>query len=207
MKFNKTTLLNIAALTVAPLTIAAAFAADDSGATTVAKVPSGHCGGGQCGGGFKSKLNLSDDQLERLNSLKMASREASAPKVMELKSLHSQLKDKLTKGDVNKSELLSLQSKINSLKGELANSRISFLADASAVLTADQRQQLRHGFLMRSLGGGRHHGKGFHGGRGFHGKGFQGKSFHGKSSITMGESAAPEAKASEPAQTPSDLQG
>ncbi len=139
MKIKKFSLLTLAALIVAPLGFASAFAADDSGATTIAKVPSGQCAGGKCGGGFKSKLNLTDDQLERLNSLKMASREASGPKVVELKSLHSQLKDKLTKGDVSKSELLSLQSKINSLKADLANNRVSFLADASSVLTAEQK--------------------------------------------------------------------
>ncbi|MEZ4537996.1 MAG: hypothetical protein R3D26_23810 [Cyanobacteriota/Melainabacteria group bacterium] len=48
--------------------------------------------------------------------MKNKMREASGPKYLELKKLKTDLRDKLTKSEVDKSELLSIQAKINDLQ-------------------------------------------------------------------------------------------
>lgn len=161
------------------------------------------CAGGECHKGFKrgghrgfmGGLNLTDDQLEKLHSLKTASFEASGPKRLELRSLHLQLKDSLTKPGINKSELLSLQSKINSLNAELSNARVSFMADASSVLTEEQRQKMRRKMLMGGFGG--HHK--------FHGRGHHGGPRHfGGMKGEAGPQGAPETSSHEPVAPPAE---
>lgn len=172
---NKSKLALVVALGMSFSAMAVAPAmSEDASSTPGAKVEAKgkSCAGGECHkggrrghGGFMGGLDLTDEQLEKLHSLKTASFEASGPKRLELRSLHRQMKDSLTKPGINKSELLALQSKINSLNAELSNSRVSFMADASSILTEDQRQKVRRSMLMGGFGG--HHKK-FHG-RGHHG--------------------------------------
>lgn len=164
----------IAGLAAATLGVSPAFA-DDSSPSVVAKLPGSTMAGATCGA--RAKFNLTTEQLEKLNTLKTALKEETGPKKLELSSLRRDLMDKLTKGDADKSELLAIQGKINALKADLANSKISFMADASDIFTAEQKEQMRRRYLMRSMHGGkRHHGGGkFHHKRGF--KGMQGKRF------------------------------
>lgn len=132
----------------------------------------------------KKKFELSTEQLEKLHALKNQYSTANSAKKAELKTLKGQLRDVLTAVSVDKSQALSLQGKINAIKADLANSRVSFMADASTVFTTEQRQQMHRRALMRGMGGHRHHGGGggcgggFRGGKGHHGGGHGG--FHGK---------------------------
>lgn len=159
--------------------------AADSNPETIAKLPPGACAPGKsCSGG--KKFELTDDQLEKLSGLKNKMREASGPKYLELKKLKTDLRDKLTKSEVDKGELLAIQAKINDLKASLANDRIAFMADASTVFTAEQKEKMRRRMLMKNVMGMHHGGKRFHG-KGTHGKGFHGKGFkHMKGDVGPG---------------------
>lgn len=124
----------------------------------------------------KKKFELSTEQLEKLHALKNQYSAANSAKKAELKALKEQLRDVLTAVAVDKSQALSLQGKINAIKADLANSRVSFMADASTIFTTEQREQMHRRALMRGMGGHRHHGgggcggdrRGFHGGKGRH---------------------------------------
>lgn len=114
----------------------------------------------------RSFVKLSDDQLEKLNSLKMKFKQDSSAKRAELALLRGQLRDSLSKANVDKSEVLSMQSKINGLQADLDNARLSMMIDARSVFTPEQRQEFRRKHLERGMLGGSH--------RGAHGKHFRG---------------------------------
>jgi len=134
--------------------VGAAFAANglEGQATTVVATEKGECcpGGGQGHGGF----GLTDDQLEKLNSLKERYQASTAAKKAELKVDHTQLRDIMTRPDVDKSAALALQSKVNALRDDLSNQRLGFMLDASQIFTPEQRAKMRHRFLARSTFGG-----------------------------------------------------
>lgn len=203
---NKSKLALVVALGMSFSAMAIAPAiAEDAPAAPGAKVETKEkgCAGGECKGGFRRGpggfmrgLNLTDDQLEKLHSLRTEAFEASGPKRFELRSLQRQMKDSLTKPGINKSELLSLQSKINSLNAELANSRVSFMADASSVLTEDQRQTMRRSMLMGGFGGhNKFHGRGHHGDGPRHFGGMRGEAdLQGAPEMSSHEPVAPPAE-------------
>lgn len=207
---NKSKLALVVALGMSFSAMAIAPAmSEDASSTPGAKVEAKgkSCSGGECRkggrrghGGFMSGLGLSNDQLEKLHTLKTSSFEANGPKRLELRSLHRQMKDSLTKPGINKSELLALQSKINSLNAELSNSRVSFMADASSILTEEQRQKVRRAMLMGSVGG--HHKK-------FHGKGHHGgqRHFGGMRSEADSQGAPQMSSSHEPAASPAEELG
>lgn len=155
-------------------TSAAGLAADGPPGGTVAIGPAGAGpkGGPDCGprGGFAQKLNLSDDQLEKMHAIKTKFQTDTATKQAELKVLHIQLREILSAESINKQAALSLQSKINNLKGELATARLNSMIERAEVLTSEQRKEIHHRMLQRegSFKKG-HHGRGGH--RGF-GRGF-----------------------------------
>lgn len=140
---------------------------------TIAKVPGGACPvTGKCSKGPKFFKSMTDEQLEKLSSLKNEMRESMGPKILELKKLKSQMKDKLTKEDVNKDEILAIQAKINTVKSDISNVKVAFMVDASSVLTAEQKKEMRRKMLMKNIMGKRHGKKRFHGKK-FHGKRFK----------------------------------
>ena len=143
---------------------------------TIAKVPGGACPvGGKCSGGSNFFKSMTNEQLEKLNTLKTQMKESVGPKYLELKKLKTDMKDKITQENVNKEELLAIQDKINAIRADISSSRVSFIADASSIFTAEQKQEMRRKMLMRNVMGAKHHGK-----RSWHGKRFHGKKFHGK---------------------------
>jgi len=154
------------AIFAAANTVLPSFAADSASTVRLAsQTPPAACSKMQCGG---EKFKLSDDQLEKLHALKAQFLASNAEKGAEVKVLKSQLFDELSKPTVDKSAVLSIQSKINNLKDELSTSRVSMMADASTIFTPEQRLAMRHRYLARSMRGG--HGRAFGGGKGFHGK-------------------------------------
>ncbi|MGD9685070.1 MAG: Spy/CpxP family protein refolding chaperone [Candidatus Obscuribacterales bacterium] len=187
MKFSKVSILAAMSFAISGLALLPASADPvtvvDSGPTLAARAPGGGC---RAGGMMKS---LSDEQLEKMNTLKLSFKSDIAPKFAELKTLKDQFRDAVTKPDTSKSDLLALQTKINGVKDEISTARAGFIADRMAVLTDEQKSELRKKFLSRGLMGGRHYG------RSFHGKGFHGKSFHGKRGFhrMKGDAGAPDA--------------
>ena len=110
--------------------------------------------------------SLSDEQLEKINTLKEAARQSTAAQKTELHALSSRMHDLMTKPDVDRAEVMALQAKVNSLRSDLSNRWLNFRLDSMAVLTPEQKQQVRHRFLMHQMFGGfRHHGHCGGGGR------------------------------------------
>jgi Spy/CpxP family protein refolding chaperone len=103
-------------------------------------------------------LSLTDDQLEKIAKLKSDFKDGAGPKVVQIRSLQRQMKDMLTQTNVDKSKVLDVQSKINSLKADLSNARLNMRMDTLAILTPDQKQKLRHNSLKRQAFGGHGHG-------------------------------------------------
>ncbi len=175
MNKNKIALLTAVAMSAAGFGFASANAADS--ATTVDTGKSkADCASGKCGsrrGGFMKELGFTTDQLEKMNSLKLSFESSTAPKKAELMTLHKELRNNITKPGVSKSELLSLQSKINSVRDDLSTSKISYMADKIAILTPDQQAKIREFSLKHSFAPERGH----HGKSGRHGWGS--KKFHG----------------------------
>lgn len=174
MNKNKLSLIAAVALSAAGLAFSTANAADT--ATTVDAGKGAQCASGKCDGpgrggkgGFLKELGITTDQLEKMNTLKLGFESSVAPKKAELMTLSRELRDDITKPGVSKSQLLSLQSKINGIRDDLSTSRISYMADKIAILTPDQQAKIREFSLKHNMGGGRHHGHGF--GKRFHGKG------------------------------------
>ena len=129
-------------------------------------------GGGACArAGFEGrehfgkKMGLTDNQLEKIASLKDKSRTNTAEEKAQLKTLNDQLKVAITKPEVSAQEDLAVQNKINGLRSQLANQKLQEKLDFMAILTPEQRETLRHKILISEAFGG-HGGPGGPGGRG-----------------------------------------
>lgn len=199
MKNIKSAMFAAVTLVALSFSLAPAFAADSSTTVDAGKPEMGRsfkrghggpgCGGGRSHkGGFVKALGITTDQLEKFNTLKQGFIASTASKKAELKVLSSELRDDMTKPGVSKNQMLELQGKINEIKAQLSNSRISFMADRMAILTDDQKAKIREFSLKRSMGpGGKHHRGGFK--RGFH---HGGKRFGGpRTSMNEGAPVAP----------------
>ncbi|MBX9725306.1 MAG: hypothetical protein K2X81_28135, partial [Candidatus Obscuribacterales bacterium] len=129
--------------------------------------------GGHCGGG--PRMNLTDAQLEKMSSLKNKFEDSTSAEKVQLGSLFRQMKDVFSKPEVDRQQAIALQTKINTVKNDLSTARLNLHLDEIAVLTPDQREQIRHRMLEREAfggAGGHHHGhwgRGGHGGHGEHG--------------------------------------
>lgn len=162
------------------LTSAPAFAADEAVAgdeapslesTIVAQVPATAAA---VETGERAKFNLTDSQIEQLRALKDKYFADNTMKKAQLSILKHQLRAELTKENVDRTAVLSIQSKINAAQADLNNARIAQVLDAQSVFTPEQRKMM-HSRMLR--GGFRHHG-GRHGGCGKHG-GFGKHGFRG----------------------------
>ena len=112
-------------------------------------------------------MKLSDEQLEKIHSIKNAFKDGAAKKAADLQSLQRQLRDAIMQPKVDRSKVTDLQNQINALKGDLSTARLTMKLDSLDVLSVDQKAQLRHKALERDAFGG---GRGGHGGRGCGGK-------------------------------------
>lgn len=98
-------------------------------------------------------LNFTDDQLEKIAKLKDDFRDSAGAKMVELHSLARKQKELLTQEKVDKSQVLDLQNKINSLKTDLANAHLNMKLDTLALLTSEQKAKLHHRSLERQVFG------------------------------------------------------
>ena len=126
--------------------------------------PGRHHGGG-FGGALHGPLALSDDQFERLYSIKNATTDQAGPKKLELHTSFRNLMDALAAPNQDTGRIKSLQDRIASLKSDLSTLETGKLVQMSQVLTADQRSAIHIAMIRRSLGG-HHHGGHGHGGPG-----------------------------------------
>ncbi len=106
---------------------------------------------------FARKMGLSDEQLEKIAALKDQQRVATASQKAQLKALSDQLKDVMTKPELDKQAALGLQGKINDLRAQLSNEKLEERINFMAVLTPEQKEILRHRILASEAFGGSFH--------------------------------------------------
>ncbi len=123
------------------------------------------------------RLSLSDEQRQKIKSLKDQYTLDTAMKKAQLKVQRGQLFDLLRKSKVDKQEVLSLHAKVTALRSELSDARMNFMLAANDVFTPEQKEQMGRRFMTGgSIRGGGHGKRGPCGGgfRGKHGGGFGG---------------------------------
>jgi len=86
-----------------------------------------------------AKFSLTTDQKEKLSALRDQFKLSTAQKKAELEVAVHQQRELMSKAVIDKSAVLSLQSKINALRDELANARIEMALNSSSVFTPEQR--------------------------------------------------------------------
>lgn len=163
-----------------------AFAANNndatiSGATRTDVVAEGRGGGGEEGREGRpdwKKPRFTDDQLIQMAALKDRFATTTASQKAQIMSLHRQLRGAMAKADINRSEVLSLQSQINTIHDDLATKKMNEKLDFIALLTPEQKEHFRHHMLVANAFGG-HQGGWGHGGGGCGAGGHGGGEHHG----------------------------
>jgi Spy/CpxP family protein refolding chaperone len=112
-------------------------------------------------------LALTNDQFERLYSIKESTMDSLGPKKLELHTAFRNLMDSIGAGSQDTGKIKGLQDRIASLKSDISTIETGKLVSMSQVLTADQRTAIHLAMIKGSLGGWHHHGH--HGGPGMHG--------------------------------------
>lgn len=103
---------------------------------------------------------LTDDQYEKMYTIRNETMDAVAPKQLALRQAMRNLFDALAKADQDTARIKSLQSQIASLKADISSAELSKLVQMSQVLTADQRKAIHNGMIRRCVGSsmmGHHH--------------------------------------------------
>lgn len=113
---------------------------------------------------------LTDEQFEKMHSLKNAMLDKVGPKMAELSSLERQLKDVLTGASIDSKKAAELKNKITQAKSDQASIKVEHQIAMAEVLTAEQRKIMRQALVkgpMGKMGGrgkmmmrSRHHGMG-----------------------------------------------
>ncbi len=102
-------------------------------------------------GSWPEKLGLTDDQMSQLVSLKSDHEINTAKQKAELKANMEKLVLLMTAPKLDKQAILSLNEKIDSLKATLADARVDEMLSVMNIMTPQQREQMRHDMLVRSL--------------------------------------------------------
>ncbi len=92
--------------------------------------------------------HLSEAELLKLAEMKSKFADSLAPKMMELHSLQRQMKLAMAKPSVDRARLMQLQSRINSINSDIANSSLSFQLDLSDTMPADAKERMRKHLLF-----------------------------------------------------------
>ncbi|MBX9938087.1 MAG: hypothetical protein K2Y32_02480 [Candidatus Obscuribacterales bacterium] len=100
---------------------------------------------------FSGEHALTDDQYEKLYSLKNSMLDKVGPKMVELHSLERQLKDAITRAEIDSKKAGELKGKITSLKSDLASIKIDNQIAFMEILTADQRKDMRQAMVKGPL--------------------------------------------------------
>jgi Spy/CpxP family protein refolding chaperone len=140
-------------------------------ATVAAGMPAGHHEGG--GEHWKhhhgplsaltGNLALTDDQYEKLYSLKNQFADQVASKGVELGSLHRKMRDAMTAPNFDAKAVADIGARINAIKSDIAAAKLSRMIASAQVLTADQRKAIHDQMVHHSVesigevGHGMHH--------------------------------------------------
>lgn len=116
--------------------------------------------------GTFSPIKFTDAQLESIHAIKAKYLDADESNISQLHNLHRKSFDLMSGLNVNKEELMSVQSKINAIEAELSNQRLRMALELRDVLTAEQKAAIHKNMLEREAGP-----RGFGGPGGFDGFG------------------------------------
>lgn len=114
----------------------------------IARCPMGPGGFRGHGGGGCDKfgrLDLTDEQNEKLYQLKQKFADQIGLTKVEMKKEHRKMRDLLTQPTIDRKAVEAAHAKMNTLKTTLSNAKLAFKLDASEILTPEQRKQLRYG--------------------------------------------------------------
>ncbi len=92
--------------------------------------------------GMLRQLNLTDDQRTKIQTLADQHRQAMQDQAQKMRDLQKQLKDAIF-ADAGPGNTDAVQQQIAALETQLQSDRIAFEKQIAAVLTADQRKQVR----------------------------------------------------------------
>lgn len=157
---------------VAQLSPTPSLAVLDEAAEIADAGPGGHEHGGAWHhhGILEGNLAVTDDQVEKLNSIHENYMESIGPKMLALHTAMHHIMDELGSTSIDTAKVKDLQSTVVSLKGDIARMQGDKLLAVANVFTPDQRHALREAMLRRKVGmmiGGHGHGMhGHHGGGG-----------------------------------------
>ena len=145
MKFTRPMVITALLLTAMP-----AFAQS----TVTAQLPKD--GGPACQGrgGLDSSLKLSPDQKQKLGALHDQFILSNADKKAQLQVAHDQMHRLFEASAIDKQAVLSLETKINGLRDDLAVSRVNLMLASADIFTPEQRAAFEK---MRGMHGFRHH--------------------------------------------------
>ncbi len=101
-------------------------------------------------GGMGERLDLTNEQKEKLHDLRNQYLDTIGPKYLAVASAERKLKDVLLAKEVDSQQAKSLQTDINNLKTDIANIKLDHKLSVVNTFTAKQREDLRYG----SCGGG-----------------------------------------------------
>ncbi len=96
---------------------------------------------------------FTDEQIERIRVVKNRYDDSALARMVELHKLHRQIFDALSQMNVDRSQVLSLQSKISELDAAGSNDRVQMMLEVHDVLSVEQRQQMRKHILEHGSNG------------------------------------------------------
>ncbi len=128
--------------------------------------------GGFGGGKFFQKLELSDEQVEKISELKEDAFAKFAHGKIDGMQLHQQLFKELSKESIDREKVLTIGKKLKEHKVEMTDLLVTNMLSFSELLTPEQRKKLKGMGMQQFLhgrSGEREHGHGECGQHGHHG--------------------------------------
>ena len=121
----------------------------------------------ECCQPWAEKIGLSDEQMEKLVSLKSENAVKTAPQKAELMSDMKKIMLLMTASSLDKQAILSLHDKIANIKSDLCTARVHHMISVMEVMTPKQRAEMRHQMLVHMvshhhMSDMHHHGFGHH---------------------------------------------
>jgi Spy/CpxP family protein refolding chaperone len=108
---------------------------------------------------WAEKLGLSDEQMEKLVSLKSEYMVKTAPQKAELRSDMKQMMLLMTASRLDRQAITSLHDKMSDLHADLCKAHMNHMIDAMEVLTPKQREDMHHHMLVHMVDPHHMHGK------------------------------------------------
>lgn len=123
----------------------------------------GDGGGGACPEGFGGGMpgmsclpegaSLTDEQLEKIYKAKETFQEKAGPKMLELRTQARAMRDAMMEPDLDKAKLQGIQNRMNALIADLGSLKLEKQIAVQSVYTPEQRKEMRHNYLKRSVEG------------------------------------------------------